>query len=121
MRHFTSVLLPAPFSPSSACTVPGRKRMLTSSRAIKSPKRIPRLTVSIAKSMDISSRSSRLSAEHREFARPPTVSGRGARCGHDDQREHCGGGVEQVEPLTDADRLQCDTEASGGAKNQRCP
>ncbi len=26
MMHFTSVLLPAPFSPSSACTVPGRSR-----------------------------------------------------------------------------------------------
>ena len=41
-QHFTSVLLPAPFSPSSACTVAGRTASVTSSSAVKSPKRLPR-------------------------------------------------------------------------------
>src|ERR1700761_1896660 len=40
MMHFTSVLLPAPFSPSSACSVPGRTFSSTLSSATKSPKRI---------------------------------------------------------------------------------
>src|SRR3569832_2807082 len=40
MMHLTSVLLPAPFSPSSACKVPGRTFSSTLSSARKSPKRI---------------------------------------------------------------------------------
>ena len=39
--HFTSVLLPAPFSPSSACTVPGATCMLTPSSALKLPNCMP--------------------------------------------------------------------------------
>ncbi len=38
MMHFTSVLLPAPFSPSRACTVPRRRRSETSDSAISDPK-----------------------------------------------------------------------------------
>ena len=38
--HFTSVLLPAPFSPSSACTVPGSTCIVTRSIAVKLPKRL---------------------------------------------------------------------------------
>ncbi len=44
--HFTSVLLPAPFSPSSACTVPGATFRFTSRRASNPPKRMPRPQVS---------------------------------------------------------------------------
>src|SRR6187402_1657819 len=40
MMHLTSVLLPAPFSPSRACTVPGVSVNETSSSAIRSPKRL---------------------------------------------------------------------------------
>ena len=40
MMHFTSVLLPAPFSPSSAWNEPGRTLSSTLSSAMKSPNRM---------------------------------------------------------------------------------
>ena len=40
--HLTSVLLPAPFSPSSACTEPGATFRVTWSSAVKLPKRLVR-------------------------------------------------------------------------------
>src|SRR5471032_548889 len=52
MMHFTSVLLPAPFSPSSACSVPGRTFSSTLSSARKSPKRMVMATASTPKAPD---------------------------------------------------------------------
>src|SRR5512145_1253500 len=46
MRHFTSVLLPAPFSPRMAWKVPGLSRSETASSATRSPKRLVMPTTS---------------------------------------------------------------------------
>src|SRR5664280_862242 len=45
-RHFISVDLPAPFSPTSACTVPGRTFKLTPSRAFTPLKALEILDIS---------------------------------------------------------------------------
>jgi hypothetical protein len=42
MMHLTSVDLPAPFSPRSACTLPGVTSIETFSRAVNDPKRLVR-------------------------------------------------------------------------------
>src|ERR1700677_1405990 len=96
MMHLTSVLLPAPFSPSKACTLPGSTRKETSSRARKLPNRLlrpsassrgggPRRSVTAwtwaAAVMRSSSRHRELGGLARE--RPA----RGAREDHDDERE----------------------------------
>src|SRR5262245_37527979 len=44
--HFTSVLLPAPFSPSSACTVPRRTVIDEATSEVKVPKRLLSFSVS---------------------------------------------------------------------------
>ena len=127
--HLTSVLLPAPFSPSSACTVPGRSA-----------------------ERDVVERGERAEALGHEPAEPRRRSGRrGARAGpggvisaaaviaplrarpacparvrvaelradDDGQRQHVRRGVEEVVPRRDADRLQRGTERARAAEQER--
>src|SRR5260221_9795822 len=48
MMHLTSVLLPAPFSPSSACTLPAASLSETPSSAVNAPKRFVSKDASMA-------------------------------------------------------------------------
>src|SRR5687767_13668503 len=115
MMHLTRVLLPAPFSPSRACTLPGRSWNDTSSSAARLPKR---LLISRAQSCGGSGRAG-LGVTATAGSWAGTVAGRlmwgsgsargnelgglidgstvgGAAQRHDDQRESIGGRVEQI-------------------------
>src|SRR5262249_54433541 len=129
MMHLTSVLLPAPFSPSKACTLPRATFSDTSSSATKSPKRLVIDTTSTLSARGVSAACGSIvetllqpllnDAELRRRADHAALGRAGDH--HDQQREDVGGGIEQVIALVDADRLQRRAKRGGAAEQQRGP
>src|SRR6202453_135512 len=129
MMHLTRVLLPAPFSPSSAWTLPGSTRSDTSSRATKAPNRLlrpsasrrgggPRRSVTswtCAAVTRSSSRDRELGGLAREGP-PPRARGE-----HDEKGEAVGRRRVEVVPAADADRLQRRADRARAAEEQRRP
>src|SRR5262249_26877339 len=129
MMHLTSVLLPAPFSPSNACTLPRATFSDTSSSATKSPKRLVIDTTSTLSARGESAACGSIietllrplfdDAELRRRADQAALGRTGDH--HDQQRQDVGRGVEQVIALVDADPLQRGTERGGAAEQERGP
>src|SRR5687767_8978107 len=131
MMHLTSVLLPAPFSPSNACTVPGSRRSDTSSSTVRPPKLfvIPRawtrggtprvggtgeatetcIVMGVSEGRALPCRG--------ELGRHVGGSSRRRTAGdQDDERQHVGRRIEEVVSCRDADRLQRRAERARAAE-----
>src|SRR6185295_5542580 len=117
IKHFTSVLLPAPFSPSRAWKLPGWKRTQTRSSACTAPKRLERSRASTSGG----GRAMRLAVDGQFAGRAgEAVAPRG---GGDEKRkrQHVGRRAGEIVVAGDADRLQRGPERGGAAEEQRYP
>src|SRR5882724_217713 len=136
MMHFTSVLFPAPFSPSSAWKVPGAILKETFSFATKEPKRFHTFTSSsgggVCRTLasmrrggggDFAMRAfgaaSRSGAERARSAGEAALVA--ARGDHHGEGQEVRRGVEEIVVAADADRLERGSERLCAAEKHRGP